>query len=114
MIVQDGDFTPKNKVIKSKNPQRGQKSDGALAPPASPSLDAKQYTFNIMKNAWITKLVISVIGIGSYGDYRPIWKNSYRSYTGLGRQDQVQYTEEMEMFQDVDDDDPYLSREKLR
>ena len=32
----------------------------------------------------------------------------------LGRQDQVQYTEEMEMFQDVDDDDPYLSREKLR
>ena len=52
--------------------------------------------------------------IGSYGDYRPIWKNSYRSYTGLGRQDQVQYTEEMEMFQDVDDDDPYLSREKLR
>ena len=33
---------------------------------------------------------------------------------GLGRQDQVQYTEEMEMFQDVDDDDPYLSREKLR
>ena len=51
MLVQDRDFTPKNVVIKSKNPQGGQKSDGALAPPASPSLDAKQYTFNIMKNA---------------------------------------------------------------
>ena len=51
MLVQDGDFTPKNVVIKSKNPQGGQKSDGAVAPPASPTLDAQQYTFNIMKNA---------------------------------------------------------------
>ena len=51
MLVQDGDFTLKNVVIKSKNPQGGQKIDGVLAPPASPNLDAKQYTFNIMKNA---------------------------------------------------------------
>ena len=51
MLVQDGDFTQKNVLIQSKNPWEGQKCVGVLAPPASPSLDAKKYTFNIMKNA---------------------------------------------------------------
>ena len=41
----------KTNYIQSKNPWEVQKCVGVLAPPASPSFDAKKYTFNIMKNA---------------------------------------------------------------
>jgi len=51
VLVQDGDVTPKNVLTQSKNPREGQKCVGVLAPPTSPSLDAKKYTFNIIENA---------------------------------------------------------------